>query len=202
MSTVATGLPPLTAPPLPPVREAQALEPQAPVAAEAWPDDVLWEEVNGQRVEKQVSCRAVEIATLLAVRVMMHALPRQLGRAVTECVFLLNAASRLKRRPDVAFISKERWALDRPAPVGDPWPVVPDWVIEIVSPSNLAEELLEKILEYFQAGVRLVWVVYPKQRMVFVWESPTQVRGHTESDELNGGSVLPELRLTRSFFLA
>ena len=58
-----------------------------------------------------------------------------------------------------------------------------------------------KIEEYFQAGVRLVSVVFPAHRIVYVYESSVEVRVLTESDTLDGGNVLPgfRLRLDRLF---
>ena len=44
--------------------------------------------------------------------------------------------------------------------------------------------------EYFQAGVRLVWVFYPRHNLVQVYESLTAVRGLTRTDTLDGGPVL------------
>ena len=57
------------------------------------------------------------------------------------------------------------------------------------------EELNEKIGEYFQAGVELVWVIHPKLKRLDVYESPTSIRILTENDTLDGGKVLPEFRL-------
>ena len=54
------------------------------------------------------------------------------------------------------------------------WDVAPDLAVEVVSPTDRAEELAEKIAEYFQAGVRLVWVVYPVFRLIHVYESLTK----------------------------
>ncbi len=53
-----------------------------------------------------------------------------------------------------------------------------------------------KVQEYFQAGVRLVWVVYPTQALVHVYESFTgPIRVLTRQDDLDGGAVLPGFRL-------
>ena len=71
------------------------------------------------------------------------------------------------------------------------WAVVPDLAIEIVSPSNTAYEVTEKLEEYFRVGIRSVWVVYPPQSMVYVYSSPKQVRVLSEGDELDGGDMLP-----------
>ena len=82
--------------------------------------------------------------------------------------------------------------------------VVPDLAIEVTSPTDRAEDQREKILEYFQAGVRAVWVVYPRLRIVDVYESPTRVQILTEADTLRGDPVLPgfELTLTKLFATA
>jgi Uma2 family endonuclease len=86
--------------------------------------------------------------------------------------------------------------MNRLIPVTDnAWDVVPDLAVEVISPHDLAEEILQKVVEYFQAGVRLVWIVYPQQRLVYVHESLTQVRCLTQTEELDGGAVLPGFRL-------
>jgi Uma2 family endonuclease len=73
---------------------------------------------------------------------------------------------------------------------------VPDLAIEIVSPTNLAEEIDRKITDYFQAGVRLVWVFYPNSGRVYVYRSPTHVSIVERTDTLDGGEVLLGFRLS------
>ena len=72
---------------------------------------------------------------------------------------------------------------------------MPDLAVEIVSPTNLAEEIDRTITEYFQAGVRLVWVFYPDSGRVYVYQSPTHVGILERDDTLDGGEVLPGFRL-------
>jgi Uma2 family endonuclease len=72
---------------------------------------------------------------------------------------------------------------------------VPDLAIEIVSPTDLAEEIDRKITDYFQADVRLVWVFYPDSGRVYVYESPTHVTILERTDTLGGGEVLPGFQL-------
>ena len=57
------------------------------------------------------------------------------------------------------------------------------------------DELLEKVLEYFEAGANAVWVIYPVARYALVYDSPKQVRGLTAEDALDGGTVLPGFTL-------
>ena len=51
-----------------------------------------------------------------------------------------------------------------------------------------------KIAEYFSAGTRLVWVIEPATRTVYVYRSPRDVQALGEDDELSGEDVLPGFR--------
>jgi Uma2 family endonuclease len=134
---------------------------------------------------------------LLATRMQVYGEAQQQGQAAHEQLFLILVPDdpERQRRPDAAFVSYQRWPADRPLPHTDPWPVVPDLAAEVVSKSNPAEEMLEKMADYFQAGVQLVWLIYPRRQQVYVYESPTQVRILAQADELDGGAVLPGFRL-------
>lgn len=50
-------------------------------------------------------------------------------------------------------------------------------------------------MDFLHAGVQLVWVVYPRQQQVYVYESPDRVRLVLANGELDGGCVLPGFRL-------
>jgi Uma2 family endonuclease len=91
--------------------------------------------------------------------------------------------------PDVAFIINEKIP-----PTGIPiayWQGAPDLAVEVVSPGNTRREMEEKIEEYLAAGVRLVWVIYPKRRTVVVHRANTEPIMLAESDTLDGQDVLP-----------
>lgn len=94
------------------------------------------------------------------------------------------------RRPDVAFVPYSRWSRNRPIPDTNAWPVLPDLCVEVVSPTDRAEEVREKVAEYFEAGVRLVWVIDPRAQLIDVYESASQVRTLHRSDRLDGGVVV------------
>jgi Uma2 family endonuclease len=165
-------------------------------------DDDLYEVVDGLRVEvPPMSSYAAKIATRLATRLNIHAEREHLGEAIVESLFqlpLANDKSR-NRRPDVAFVTYQRWPAGRPQPVDDnAWDVVPDLTVEVVSPHDLSEDLLSRVLEYFQAGVRLVWVIYPKLRTIHVFETPTSIRVVPEADILDGGPVVPGFSMALS----
>jgi Uma2 family endonuclease len=177
--------------------QATLSEPVATATPLANGDDPLYEVVNGQRVEKPfMSVYGIRIAFVLATYLDVFAKAHKLGRVVIEAIFGLPLPRGFQqRRPDAAFVSYQRWAKNRPLPHTDPWLVVPELAIEVISKSNPAEEMVDKIQEYFDAGVQLVWVVYPRQRLIYVYESPTQVHVLRETQELHGGSVLAGFKL-------
>jgi Uma2 family endonuclease len=121
--------------------------------------------------------------------------PGGLGRVVTEGLFILDPVSDLRRRPDVAFVSAEKWPLDRPLPESGDWEVVPDLAIEVTSPNDLFREVLAKVHEYFRLGVRQVWVVLPEDQEIYIYDSPTELRILTAADQLDRAPLLPGLRL-------
>ena len=94
------------------------------------------------------------------------------------------------RAPDVAFIAK-----DRIPPDGIPTgylDTIPDLAVEVVSPNDLAEQVQEKIEQWIEHGVKLVWVVYPEQRSIMVYRSLSEVQVLHEGDTLTGDPVLSD----------
>jgi Uma2 family endonuclease len=111
--------------------------------------------------------------------------------SVEQAGYVLSTDPPVVRAPDVAFIRSDR--LDRR--VGAFIEGAPDLVVEVMSPSDSAVELSEKIDAYFAAGARLLWVVYPRQRRIAVYSSPLRSQIVTEADTLDGGDVLPGFRI-------
>jgi Uma2 family endonuclease len=155
------------------------------------------EVVNGQVLEKPpMGNFQVLVGSILDQQLGNYARSHGLGRVASEMLFKLHPTGKSKRRPDVAFVSYGRWARDRKVGFEDGWDVIPDLAIEVISPSNRADEVISKIREYFQAGVLRVWVVYPIDRMVYIYDSPRKNIILGEGDELDGGDLLPGFRLS------
>ena len=159
-------------------------------------DDILYEVVDDQVVELgPMGAREIWLATILVVHLTNFVSQHRLGRAVQEMLFDFTAMVQRKRRPDVAFVSYERWPRQRPVPHAEAWEVVPNLVVEVISPSDKGDDILGKVAEYFHIGVECVWVIFTSQEQVYIYESPTQVRILTRADELYGEPVLPRFRL-------
>jgi Uma2 family endonuclease len=169
-----------------------------PEAASAAQDDSesLYEVVNGVRVEKPgTGIRSSLIASELLVRLGVFARDRDLGWVICEALFIFDRAKNLRRRPTLAFVSSQRWPLDRELSMTDDWEVIPDVAIEITGPNQQFEAVLSKVHEYFAHGVTQVWLVVPEVRQVYLYSTATQVRILTAGDTLEGGPLLPGFRL-------
>jgi Uma2 family endonuclease len=174
---------------------ATAIAP-APATSAAPPrrDDPLYEVVNGQRVELPPMSI---YANLIAKRLLLNLEEVQagaLGTATMEALLVLDEVADLRRRPDVAFISVERWPLDRELPEAGDWVVVPDLAVEVTSPNDLFAEVLAKVHEYFDQGVRQVWIVSPEEEQVYVYRTPTAVQVLT-ADQTLASELLPGLAI-------
>jgi Uma2 family endonuclease len=123
----------------------------------------------------------------LAVKVFVK--QHKLGRVTVESGVITERGPDSVRGPDVAYWSYQR------LPQAD-IPVVyanepADLVAEVVSPGNTKQRTTQKVREYFDSGVRLVWVVHPEERTVTVYTKPGDGTVRWEDATLTGGDVLP-----------
>jgi Uma2 family endonuclease len=93
------------------------------------------------------------------------------------------------RSPDVSFVRADRLP-DGQAPEGFA-EFLPDLAVEIVSPTDRATEIAEKIGEYLAHGVQVVWLVEPRHQTITVYHSMTDVMTFHATEELRGDPVLP-----------
>ena len=131
------------------------------------------------------------VAGHICILLGQHVLPRGLGVVfAAETGFFLEHDPDHVRAPDVAFVAAARFQGRQPSRRYSD--LVPDFLVEVVSPYDTAREVEEKVQDWLRAGVRLVWVVHPSTRSVTVYRSFTDVRVFTEDDELDGADVLPD----------
>ena len=64
-------------------------------------------------------------------------------------------------------------------------------MVEIVSPKDRVEDLDAKLAEYREAGVTLIWVIYPGTRTAHVLGASLSLREVSPDGSLDGGDVLP-----------
>jgi Uma2 family endonuclease len=174
--------------------EVAAIEPRHTLLEPA--GDILYEVVGDQiRELPAMGAREVHLASTLARILSGFTWNKGLGHIETEMLFLLTRARNLQRRPDVAFVSFERWARERPVPAEPAWDVVPNLAVEVVSPTNSANEVIEKIEDYFGSGVERVWVLYPSVAKVYDYQSPASIRILARGESLCGSEMFPGLEI-------
>ena len=117
-----------------------------------------------------------------------------IGRAYTDVGFILARDPDVVRGPDVAFVRNDR--LPPPDERDKYFPFAPDLAVEVVSPNDRAGDTLDKVIEYLDAGTRLVWVAHPSRRVVNVYHADRTARLLASGDDLDGGDVLPGFRVT------
>jgi len=160
----------------------------------------LCELVDGVLVEKTVSSYESYLAMLMGRLLGNFVADKRLG-VVLGADGMLRLAPGLIRIPDLSFLSWDR--LPEPKLPRDPvWGLAADLAVEVISQGNTPEEMRRKVGEYFAAGARLVWYVYPANREVHVFRDPERFDVAGEKDVLDGGEVLPGFQLSLVEFFA
>ena len=116
---------------------------------------------------------------------------RSFVRSRSLGLVFLTTGYRLKRdtvlAPDVSFIRAER---ARTLDLDSRFECAPDLAVEVISPSETAAEIAHKVRQYLQAG-SAVWVVYPDDRTVHLFETSKNARVLEADDLLEAPNLLP-----------
>ena len=116
---------------------------------------------------------------------------RKLGTVFIETGYELSPGT--VRIPDTSFVLAERMrGLDLDRRIKG----APDVAVEVVSPSDLAQELTHKVDQYLAAGARIVWVIYPKSREVHVFRAGSVKVLRSLDDVLDDQETLPGFSLS------
>ncbi len=129
---------------------------------------------------------AMRIGVQLATFVDAHGLSLV---CAAETGFVLSRNPDTVRAPDAAFVSRER--LGGATHAEKFLPFAPDLAVEVVSPDDRPKEIQAKVSDWFAAGTRGVWVLYPAQAAVHVHRSPTEVQILHRADALTDAELLP-----------
>jgi Uma2 family endonuclease len=99
------------------------------------------------------------------------------------------------RSPDAAWIPLEKWQALTPQQKERFLPLSPDFVIELMSPSDSLETARKKMQEYLDNGTRLGWLINRKTREVEIYRQGQAVEIFTNPESLSGENMLPEFSL-------
>jgi Uma2 family endonuclease len=159
----------------------------------------LCEMVDGTLVEKAMGFEESRLAAELLHLIKSYLDRNDLGICV-GADGMMRIAPGLVRIPDLAFITWDRLP-GRETP-RDPIPdLAPDLAVEVLSEGNTKAEMARKVREYFDAKVRLVWLIDPKKRTARVFSTVEKSVLIRADQSLDGGDVLPGFVLPLAEFL-
>ncbi|ABW27031.1 Uma2 family endonuclease [Acaryochloris marina] len=95
------------------------------------------------------------------------------------------------RSPDASWITSERWETLNPSEQERFIPLCPDFVVELRSAGDALAPLQAKLQEYMDNGVRLGWLIDPKQQTVEIYRPNQDVERLQTPTKLSGETVLP-----------
>jgi Uma2 family endonuclease len=156
-------------------------------------DKRLYELVDGFLVEKAMGTKEGLLAHLIGFFIQLYLEDHDLG-IVLGADGPVRLRFRLVRIPDVSFVPWENLPGGE-LPEESIASVVPSLAVEVLSEGNTKTEMDRKLRDYFQAGVKLVWVVDPKKQTAVIYASPTKSRPVEKDGALDGGKVLPGFSL-------
>ena len=130
------------------------------------------------------------IAGIFITFLNVHVRPRRMGRVGgTDVGVLIQRDPDMVREPDVYYVSADR--LPHDVRVQGYLEVMPELVVEIVSPRDQQQAVNDKTTMWLAHGVLMVIEVYPAEQAVMVHRKAAPSVTLTGDDVLDGGDVLP-----------
>jgi Uma2 family endonuclease len=158
----------------------------------ALPDSFRYELVDGQRVERNMSVLSSLVEGNVYFKLRQHCESLGWVWPGTNGFQCFPGEPGKVRRPDVSFVARARYP-----EIDDSQgflTIAPDLAVEVISPNDLASEVNEKIEEYLQAGVQMVWVVDPDTRTVMVHRADGSADKLRPADDIVGENVVEGFR--------
>ena len=96
-----------------------------------------------------------------------------------------------ERSPDASWVKMERWNALSEAEKERFAPLCPDFVVELMSPSDSLEKTRVKMREYMENGARLGWLINRGQQQVEIYRPNREVEILQSPKTVSGEDVLP-----------
>ena len=128
------------------------------------------------------------VAARLLFLIGQHVYANELGWLFGEAGFKIESDPDTVRAPDVGFVS---YKLQPELPARGYAEFAPELAAEVLSPDDRPGEVLKKVGDWLDAGVRLVWVIDPKRHEAVVYRPDGSVTRIAAAGALDGEDVLP-----------
>ena len=135
-------------------------------------------------------------------RILFYLVENDIGEVFFETTFILEDTSDWvsgSRIPDVSFYEKlrfERHEEENPDDEEKPFILVPDMVVEVISPTDKYSDVTAKVDTYLSDGVKLIWIIDPQRKSIAVYEGKDSPGTLRVDDTLTGGNVLPDFEVS------
>ncbi|NEP90651.1 MAG: Uma2 family endonuclease [Okeania sp. SIO2C2] len=96
-----------------------------------------------------------------------------------------------ERSPDSSWISNQRWDTLTLEEQDKFAPLCPDFVVELMSPSDTLEKTRAKMREYIENGAKLGWLINRKKRQLEIYRPQQDVEILENSQTVSGENILP-----------
>ncbi len=157
--------------------------------------DGRFELVNGELIDMGNSGAKHGYVAIILSAALFNCISKQKLGAMFDSSTAFKMKNGNKRSPDISFVGKERLQGLDDLPDGF-LDGAPDLAVEILSPGNTVQEIHEKLVEYFENGTRLAWVLHPKEHYILVYRSAQQPECLLKSiDSLDGEEIVPGFTL-------
>ena len=97
------------------------------------------------------------------------------------------------RSPDVSWITLARWNSLTDKQQRGFAPIDPDFVIELMSPTDDLVATRKKMEEYMSCGIKLGWLINPDDKQVEIYRQGKDKEILSNPDSLSGENILPNL---------
>ncbi|NJL89121.1 MAG: Uma2 family endonuclease [Coleofasciculaceae cyanobacterium SM2_1_6] len=133
------------------------------------------------------------LQTELVIAINQVARPQKIAYALTElrCTFEARAIV-----PDISIFVWERIPKNEDGSVANKVNISPDWIIEILSPEQSINKVMEKMIFAFENDTKLGWLIDPERKRVMVFQENQMPEIKSQDDQLPALEVMPDWQLS------
>ena len=149
--------------------------------------DKRFEFTNGKIIEKPaMKQEELFIVTfLLDLFSTTSTFKNKIGRLLPELDSHID--KQRKRIPDISYYTNDQIKeMRKGKKFATPFP------IEIISPNDKLKDIEDKLNDYFNAGIKLVWYISPEQEQIYVYHSPTDIKIYKDTDVCSAHPIFPD----------
>jgi len=183
--------------PKPPARQPKQISLKEFLRSYSDKEDGYKYELNSGLVEKTTKMNQQQTNIFfILTRLFLNTAAFKSGGGLTSETDMLTVGEQL-RRPNIAYFAGSQILFMKQGRNQ-----IATWLAEVISPTDNADKINEKLEEYFRAGVQCVWHIYPSSNQVYVYTAPDKVticRGETLC---SGAPALPDFEISATDLFA